>query len=192
MTMRLAYKVSLAAVMVGTALCVSACGGSSQGLIPSASAGPLRSDFEAVAATAKRGNGNCGPTRSAIAKMERHYAQLPTSVDVGLREKIGEGIENLSARALSLCEEETTTSTTSTTTTVTTITEETEITATESEELEEPETFSTASEEDGGAEAPPEYEEEGENGEAGGTGVPEVEGEEEEEPEAPVGGAGAP
>src|SRR5207244_822280 len=47
------------------------CGSSSRGLIPTANAGPLRSDFEAVALAAQSANGNCSPTETALAKTQQ-------------------------------------------------------------------------------------------------------------------------
>jgi hypothetical protein len=81
----------------------SACGSSGGGLIPSASAGPLKGDFEAVAQAAKRGNGDCTETQEAIVKTEQDFLGLPATVDPGLREALGKGIANLSARARALC-----------------------------------------------------------------------------------------
>lgn len=182
--------------MLATALLISACGGSSKSLIPSGNAGPLRRDFEAVAAAAAKGDGNCKATNAAISKMNRHFAALPHTIDVALREKLEEGIENLSAKALALCEQPSasTTSTrtsevitppTTTTHTSTVETEETE------PEVEETETLSTSSNggtepteeevnpeeveaESGGtgAEAPIETPPAGHGGPGGGTGAP--------------------
>src|ERR1700686_2154659 len=80
-----------------------ACGSSGKGLIPAASAGPLQSDFEAVAQAAQNANGDCTATREAIAKTEADFQTLPASVDSGLRARLRTGIANLSARARALC-----------------------------------------------------------------------------------------
>jgi len=80
-----------------------ACGSSGKGLIPAASAGPLQSDFEAVAQAAEQGNGDCTATQEAIAKTEADFQTLPASVDSGLRERLRGGIANLSSRARALC-----------------------------------------------------------------------------------------
>jgi len=90
------------AVMVAATLLV-ACGGSTAGLIPVANAGPLQSDFEAVAQAAQTGNGNCTETEAALAKTEQDFAALPSSVDSGLRNTLRQGIENLRKRSLELC-----------------------------------------------------------------------------------------
>ncbi|MHB1469000.1 MAG: hypothetical protein ACYCX7_07580, partial [Solirubrobacteraceae bacterium] len=74
-------KLLLPCVAATAALLLSACGGSSKTLIPSGNAGPLRRDFEAIASAAAKGNGNCGATHAAISKMNRHFSQLPQSVD---------------------------------------------------------------------------------------------------------------
>jgi hypothetical protein len=80
-----------------------ACGSSGKGLIPAASAGPLQSDFEAVAQAAQTGNGDCRATHEAIAKTEGDFQTLPSSVDSGLRARLHAGIANLSSRALAMC-----------------------------------------------------------------------------------------
>jgi hypothetical protein len=86
----------LAAVLVS-------CGGSGAGLIPTGDAGPLQSDFEAIAAAAQSGNGSCAGTEAAIVKTERDFRALPGSVDSGLRTTLRQGISNLRARALVAC-----------------------------------------------------------------------------------------
>lgn len=103
-----------------------ACGGSgAAGLIPAASAGPLQSDFEAVAQAAQSGNGNCLGTESALGKTEQDFLALPASVDAGLRKRLREGIANLRKVALAMCAQPSpgaTTATTPSTTTQTTTT----------------------------------------------------------------------
>ena len=135
---------------IGAAVLVS-CGGSGKGLIPTAYAGPLQSDFQAVVRAAQEGNGNCSATEAAIRKTERDLRALPASVDGGLRGRLEEGVENLSARARTLCSQPlaqtTTTATTPTTTTPTTPTTTTPATPT-TPGTEAP------SEEEGGTQAP--------------------------------------
>jgi hypothetical protein len=87
---------------LAAALLVS-CGGSGKGLIPTGDAGPLQSDFEAVARAAENGDGSCTATAEAIRKTEQDFSALPTSVDAGLRRTLERGISNLRSRALSLC-----------------------------------------------------------------------------------------
>ncbi|HEY3959421.1 MAG TPA: hypothetical protein VGL68_02825, partial [Solirubrobacteraceae bacterium] len=87
---------------LAAALLVS-CGGSGKGLIPTGDAGPLQSDFEAVARAAENGDGSCTATAEAIRKTEQDFDALPTSVDAGLRRTLERGISNLRSRALSLC-----------------------------------------------------------------------------------------
>jgi hypothetical protein len=115
----------LAAGVLGVcaALLVS-CSSSGKGLIPTGDAGPLQSDFEAVAHAAENGDGNCAATESALLKTEQDFARLPSSVDSGLRDRLQSGIENLRTRSLALCAQPlpqaTTTQTTPKTTTSTT------------------------------------------------------------------------
>jgi hypothetical protein len=114
-----------AALILGfcCALLVS-CGSSGKGLIPTADAGPLQSDFEAVAHAAETGDGKCAITEAAITKTEQDYSALPSSVDSGLRNTLSVGIKNLSKHARELCLQPlssvTTTGTTATTTPSTT------------------------------------------------------------------------
>jgi cytoskeletal protein RodZ len=120
----LRLRVLLAGLLGVSAALLVACGGSGKGLIPSANAGPLQSDFEAVAQTAESGEGSCTATEAAIEKTESDFAALPTSVDAGLRKTLSVGIANLRRRALALCAQPLpqTTSTTKTNTTPATTT----------------------------------------------------------------------
>lgn len=134
-------RAALALVLGALAALLISCGGSGKGLIPLADAGPLQSDFEAVAQAAENGDGSCASTESALLKTEQDFAALPPSVDSGLRSTIRQGIDNLRTHALSLCAQplpqstlttttpKTTTSTTSTDTTPT----ETQSTPTETQ-----------------------------------------------------------
>lgn len=113
-----------AALGLAAALLVS-CGSTGKGLIPFADAGPLRSDFEAVANAAQAGNGQCAATTQAIEKTESDFHSLPPSVDQRLRSQLSEGVENLRSKALALCEQpraNTGTSTTRSTKTIPTTT----------------------------------------------------------------------
>jgi hypothetical protein len=80
-----------------------ACGSSGGGLIPAGNAGPLQSDFEAVARAAQSGNGSCSTTEAAILTTEQDFRALPPGVDSGLRNTLRQGIANLRARALVAC-----------------------------------------------------------------------------------------
>lgn len=118
------------AVLLGVAAALLvACGSSGIGLIPAASAGPLQSDFEAVAQAAQSGDGNCLATESALGKTQQDYLALPASVDAGLRRRLREGIDNLRKVALQMCAQPspatTATSTQQSPTTPTTTTETT-------------------------------------------------------------------
>ncbi|HEX3391965.1 MAG TPA: hypothetical protein VHS55_05345 [Solirubrobacteraceae bacterium] len=128
------FKLAVAALLGVSAALLVACGTSGTGLIPAASAGPLQSDFEAVAQAAKSGNGNCLATESALGKTQQDFLALPSTVDAGLRGRLREGIANLRKVALAMCAQPaagaastattptTTTSTTSTSTTTPTTT----------------------------------------------------------------------
>jgi hypothetical protein len=138
--LRALRALALAALGVGAALLVSACSGSGKGLIPTGNAGPLQSDFEAVAQAAESGDGNCSATESALLKTEQDFARLPSSVDAGLRDTLRNGIENLRTRSLALCAQplpqatttQTTPKTTTSTTTTTPPSTETQTTTTQS------------------------------------------------------------
>jgi len=109
--------------LLGVAIVVMlvSCGGSGQGLIPLADAGPLQSDFEAVAQAAQIAGGDCTATTAAINKTEQDFAALPATIDPGLRNRLRLGISNLRERALALCAQPLTqTVTTSATPTTTT------------------------------------------------------------------------
>jgi hypothetical protein len=160
MRMAIDMKLSLAAMLAAAAALLAACGGSS-GLIPEGNAGPLRSDFEAVASAAENGNGNCASTEKAIAKTEADFAKLPSSVSSALRNRLSEGIEHLASQARVACtnpvgggttatstQSSTTSSSTSTTTTTLTTASE-ELTPTSSTT-----SSSTSPPHVGGAEAP--------------------------------------
>ena len=121
-----------AALGVAAALLVS-CGSSGTGLIPSANAGPLQADFEAVNQAATSGNGSCTETESAIAKTEQDFNSLPVGINAGLRNRLQEGIVNLSKQARKLCAQPlggVTTGTTGTTATIQTVTTPTDTTPT--------------------------------------------------------------
>jgi hypothetical protein len=122
-----------AAGLLGAAVAVVlvSCGSSGKGLIPTANAGPLQSDFEAVAQAAQAGGGNCTATTAAINKTEQDFAALPATIDSGLHKRLSEGISNLRERALALCAQPPTqTATTTTPRTTTTTTTKTQTTPT--------------------------------------------------------------
>ncbi len=102
MTMKLLRLLVVGLLGVACAVLV-ACGSSGKGLIPAASAGPLQSDFEAVAQAAQTGNGDCTATREAISKTEEDFQALPATIDGGLRARLRIGIANLSSRARAMC-----------------------------------------------------------------------------------------
>jgi hypothetical protein len=165
---------------LAAALLVS-CGSSGKGLIPTGNAGPLQSDFEAVAQAAENGDGNCSATAEAIRKTEQDFGALPTSVDAGLRSTLERGISNLRSRSLSLCAQPlaqtTTTSaspprTTTSTPTVTTPTV-TQTTSTQTTPTITTPTTPTTSSPGGGTPAPTPEVSPGVGGAQGGTGADE-------------------
>jgi hypothetical protein len=94
---------ALAGVLGVLAAFLISCGSSGAGLIPAGNAGPLQSDFEAIAAAAQNGNGSCESTKSAIQKTERDFGALPRNIDNGLRNTLRQGIANLREKALVAC-----------------------------------------------------------------------------------------
>jgi len=118
------YRFALAALLGVAVPLLVACGGSGGGLIPVGNAGPLQSDFEAIAQAAENGDGTCTATEAAVLKTERDFQALPSTVDAGLRSRLREGIAKLRSDALGLCQQPlpqaTVTSTTQKTTTTTT------------------------------------------------------------------------
>ena len=104
MRLRISASGLLAGLLgVAAALSIAACGSSSGKLIPLADAGPLQSDFEAVAQAAETGNGDCSATEATISTTEQDFNELPTTVDAGLRQTLRQGIDNLRSHALALC-----------------------------------------------------------------------------------------
>jgi hypothetical protein len=124
MNIRILIRLLPAGLLGLVAALLVSCGSSGRGLIPSANAGPLQSDFEAVARVAEAGNGSCAETESALGKTEQDFLKLPTTVDRGLHARLQVGIENLRKQALAMCQQpkETSTAATQTSTTPTTTT----------------------------------------------------------------------
>jgi hypothetical protein len=143
-TAALLLRVLLVASLGVLAAVLISCSSSGKGLIPLSDAGPLQSDFEAVAQAAENGDGSCAQTESALLKTDQDFASLPTSVDTGLRSTLHQGIENLRSRSLALCAQplpqSTITSTTPKTTTSTTTSTPTETESTETQTTPAPET----------------------------------------------------
>jgi len=149
-------RTTLAVALGVLAALLVACSGSGKGLIPTGDAGPLQSDFEAVAQAAENGNGNCASTESALLKTDQDFAALPATIDTGLHNTLRQGIENLRTRALALCTQplpqatETTSTQKTESTTTTTPPAETQTTTTQST----PTTAPTTSGPGGGTPAP--------------------------------------
>ena len=192
MKTQILIRLTVAALLGVAAAVLVSCGSSGAGLIPSESASPLRSDFEAVARDAAAGNGSCAATESALGKTEQDFLALPASIDGGLHARLQEGISNLRKRALAMCieltagatsTEATQTSTTPTTTTSTETTPTTTTSTTTTPTSTTPTTTTTPPSESGGTEAGEgEAQESAGKGEGKGKGKREAEG---------SGGAGA-
>jgi hypothetical protein len=136
-------RVSLAALLGVAAALLISCSSSGKGLIPLSNAGPLQSDFEAVAQAAENGDGSCSATESALLKTEQDFDALPSSVDAGLRKTLHSGIENLRTRSLALCAQplpQATVTTPKTTTSTTPTTTPTETQTTDTQTAPAPET----------------------------------------------------
>jgi hypothetical protein len=139
-------RVALAALLGVAAALLISCSSSGKGLIPLGNAGPLQSDFEAVAQAAENGDGDCDATESALLKTDQDFAALPASVDAGLRKTLHRGIENLRSRSLALCAQPlpqatvTTTTPKTTTSTTTTTPPSTETQTTDTQTTPTPET----------------------------------------------------
>jgi hypothetical protein len=127
---RICLRLLLTGLLGVAAALLVACGSSGKGLIPTGDAGPLQSDFEAVAQAAESGDGSCAATAEAIRKTEQDFSALPATIDAGLRNTLDRGITNLRSRALALCAQPlaqaTSTSATTNTTTSTETTPPTE------------------------------------------------------------------
>jgi hypothetical protein len=147
---RAARALLAAGLGAATALLLVSCSGSG-GLIPAGNAGPLQSDFQAIASAAERGNGKCSETEAAISKTERDFAGLPSSVNAGLHSTLRQGIDNLKHRALALCTQPLAgaTNTSATTTQTTTTTPATTQTTTTNTSTTPPTTTTNASPEGG-------------------------------------------
>ncbi len=178
---------------LAAAIALAACGSSGKGLIPSANAGPLVGDFEAVQQAAENGGGSCSATEAALAKTEEDFRALPVTLDHGLRANLRQGISNLRDRAHELCSQPPgsgthTTATTKTTTTATTPTTPKTTTTPPQTTTTPPATTTTPPSSGGGTPAP------GESQGATGAGGSEEKAPGSEEPAAggAAGGAGAP
>jgi len=85
---------------VGAALLV-ACGASSSQLIPAGNAGPLQSDFDAIASSVK--GGDCTATKQGVQQAQQDLAALPGTVNPQLLQTLTTGVHTLAARAGTEC-----------------------------------------------------------------------------------------
>jgi hypothetical protein len=93
----------LASGLLGAGAAFLASCGSGNRLIPVANSEPLQRDFEEVAHAAETAHGSCSATEATLAKAQADLSGLPSSVDAGLRRRLGEGLDKLRADALEVC-----------------------------------------------------------------------------------------
>jgi hypothetical protein len=167
----------------GTALLTSC--GSTGKLIPLANSEPLQKDFQEVASAAENAHGTCASTGAALERAQRDFNALPTSVDAGLRRRLGEGLSKLRGDALELCAQPAagTTATTPPRTAAPTPTSTTPTTTPTTNTPTTPTTTNPTTSPGGGTPVPKEGEGEGEPSKRKGGGA---------EPEAGAGGGAAP
>lgn len=103
----------LLAGLLGVACSLLVACGSSGKLIPSNNAGPLTSDFDAIAQDVA--SGDCTATRRDLAQAQHDLNALPSTVDAGLRQRISDGLNHLQSIAPTQCAQGQTSSSASTT-----------------------------------------------------------------------------
>jgi hypothetical protein len=164
--MRSAVPILLAAALgVVCAVLVAACGGDDSKLIPQRDAEALNRYADRVGAAVD--SQDCQTAAVEVQRAQDRIAELPASVDGGLRANLEEGFQNLAQRAARECQGTTTTPTETTPTETTTETTETDTTPTETTQTdtttteeppptttEEPPPTDTGTNTGGGTEAP--------------------------------------
>ena len=122
--MRSAVPILLAAALgVVCAVLVAACGGDDSKLIPQRDAQALKRYADRVGAAVD--SQDCQTAAVEVQRAQDRIAELPASVDGGLRANLEQGFQNLAQRAARECQGTTTTTPTDTTTTETTPTDTT-------------------------------------------------------------------
>jgi cell division protein FtsN len=140
--MRSAVPILLAAALgVVCAVLVAACGGDDSKLIPQRDAEALKRYADRVGAAVDQAD--CLTAAAEVQRAQDRIAELPASVDDGLRANLEAGFQNLAQRAARECQGTTETTPTETTQTETT----TETTETETTPTETTETDTTTTEE---------------------------------------------
>jgi cell division septation protein DedD len=120
---------AVAAVLGVLAALLVACGDRSR-LIPSGDAGRLQGDLDNLQNVVS--SGDCERIRATLQRLQDDLVQLPSTVDIRLRNRIQEGVAALVNQAPEACAQaQADTTTTDTTTTETTETTETTDTSTE-------------------------------------------------------------
>jgi hypothetical protein len=102
MSLNRALAILASGLLGAGAALLTSCGGSGK-LIPLANSEPLQKDFEEVAHAAESAHGSCTATEAALAKAQSDLSSLPSSVDAGLRRRLGEGLTKLRTDALEVC-----------------------------------------------------------------------------------------
>ncbi|HVW17387.1 MAG TPA: hypothetical protein VHB30_03985 [Solirubrobacteraceae bacterium] len=131
----------LALVLGAGAAGLTACGSSSQKLIPAEQAGSLRDDLDAVRAAVA--DADCAGAADAVDQAQSDLNQMSSKVDRQLRARLQSGIDALRAQAQDECEAVGTVETTPSTTTTTLTTPPTDTTTTATTETVTTETAPT-------------------------------------------------
>jgi hypothetical protein len=93
---------ALTAAALTAAFVISACGSSSGGLIPSATAGELTTDLQDIQQAVEQQD--CGLTSLAINNAQTAFDNLPSSVNARLREQLQKGFTQLTISAATACQ----------------------------------------------------------------------------------------
>jgi hypothetical protein len=93
---------ALAAAALTAAFVITACGSSSGGLIPAATADELTTDLQDIQQAVEQQD--CGLTSQAIGNAQTAFDSLPSSVNNRLREQLQKGFTRLTLSAESACQ----------------------------------------------------------------------------------------
>jgi len=116
MTVRAAIRLLLAGALgLSTALLLACGSANTTGLIPATNAGPLKSDFDAVASAVT--NHDCRGASSALHQVGSELRRLPRTLDAHLHQRLVQGYVNLLKVTPQQCQQTTSTATTPPTTT---------------------------------------------------------------------------
>ncbi len=127
MNVRAAIRLLLAGALgLSTALLLACGSANTAGLIPATNAGPLKSDFDAVASAVT--NHDCRGASSALHQVGSELRRLPRTLDAHLHQRLVQGYVNLLKVTPQQCQQTTSTATTPPTTTTPTDTTPTQTT----------------------------------------------------------------